>query len=352
MRHPYEDRPSYTFWYEAISNSAPGAVDPVTRREPISPHEKVATLGSCFAQHISRFLANSGFAYFVPEEGPPGLTAAERLKANYGVFSARYGNVYTPRQALQLFTRAFGTFTPQDDVWEKSGCYVDAFRPRIAEAGFATEQEVRDAAAKHLGFVRQVFTDSQWIMFTLGLTESWESRLDGAVYPLAPGVAGGAFDPARHAFRNLTFQETTADLHAFIRAVREVNPAVKILLTVSPVALVATYEDRHVLSSTACSKAILRAAADEMERAYANVIYFPSYEIVTSPSTEGRYLADDLREVNSLGVGHVMRLFEKHFMLPPAAEQDGDAGTSLAPPHTTGPVVCDEEEIQSVMNRR
>ena len=38
--------------------------------------------------------------------------------------------------------------------------------------------------------VREVFETCDVFVFTLGLTEGWVSTLDGAVYPLAPGVAG------------------------------------------------------------------------------------------------------------------------------------------------------------------
>jgi len=90
---------------------------------------------------------------------------------------------------------------------------------------------------------------------------------------------------------------------------------VKILLTVSPVPLVATYEKRHVLVSNTVSKSVLRVAADEVERAFDNVIYFPSYEIITSPANSGKYYQDDLRRVTDIGIDHVMRVFSKHFLV-------------------------------------
>ncbi len=120
---------------------------------------------------------------------------------------------------------------------------------------------------------------------------------------------------------------------------------IKILLAVSPVALMTTYESRHVLTSTVCSKSILRVAADEGERRFEKVIYFPSYEIITSPSAEGRYDADDLRQVNQLGVDHVMRVFKHHF-------SDNSDWQSRKPDSTPTdvfsdtPIVCDEEEMK------
>lgn len=340
--NPYSGLPPEAFWGN-VAQAAPGALDPCVRGEIISPTAKIATLGSCFAQHLSSYVAQSGLTYFVSEAAPSGLNDAEARVRGYGVFSARYGNVYSVRQALQLFQRAFGQFQPEDDVWERDGRFIDAFRPRIEPQGFDSAEAVRAEAVRHLACVERVFKEADWLIFTLGLTEHWRSTIDGAVYPLAPGVAGGKFDPARHAFANATVSECASDLAALIEGAAKINPKLKILLTVSPVALMATYEPRHVLASTVCSKSILRAAADETERRFKNVIYFPSYEIVTSPAAEGRYYADDLRQVNCLGVDHVMRVFAKHFIAP-AADKKAPGQPYILP--RSADVVCDEEELQ------
>ncbi len=341
--NPYAALPAGSFWGEAVTFAAPGALDPCVRGEIIPPTAKIATMGSCFAQHLSAQVARSGLTYFVPEAAPAGMSDAAARAAGYGVFSARYGNVYSVPQALQLLRRALGQFRPQDDVWEREGRFVDAFRPRIAPDGFDSAEAVRAEAARHLACVERVFRESDWLIFTLGLSEHWRSRLDGAVYPLAPGVAGGRFEPARYEFANATVGETVADLTALVEEAVRVNPGLKILLTVSPVALMATYEPRHVLTSTVCSKAILRAAADEVERRFKNVIYFPSYEIITSPAAEGRYYADDLRQVNRLGVDHVMRVFARHFIDAPGAQ--AHPGEAYVLPRSDD-VVCDEEDLQ------
>ena len=43
------------------------------------------------------------------------------------------------------------------------------------------------------------------------------SVMDGAVFPLAPGVAGGALS-RKYAFHNFTVTEMTADLSKFLRS--------------------------------------------------------------------------------------------------------------------------------------
>ncbi|MBV9858889.1 MAG: GSCFA domain-containing protein [Alphaproteobacteria bacterium] len=353
--HPYRDLPDFCFWSRAMTWPAPGHIDPVTTAPQVRDDELIATIGSCFAQHLARHLKARGLKYFVSENAPDGLSEAKAHRRNYGIFSARYGNVYTVRQAVQLLDRAFGRFTPEEIAWPRDGGFVDPFRPQIEPEPFSSVAHVMRSALDHLAHVREVFTRCDWLVFTLGLTEAWRAKSDGAVYPLAPGVAGGTFDPDRYEFVNFGIDEVRADLALFVDRLASVNKKARVLLTVSPVPLIATYEQRHVWVSTTYSKAVLRIAADEIERRYSNVFYFPSYEIITSPAAGGRYYRDDLREVTEIGVRHVMRVFEAHYLQElhsgklsfeeqlendPVSSENGRAAPAI---------VCDEEVIQKAL---
>jgi hypothetical protein len=308
-------------------------------------------MGSCFAQHLARHIRRLGLTYYVAECAAPSLSAAEASARGFEVFSARYGNIYTVRQAVQLFDRSFGAFTPADAVWQKDEGFVDAFRPQIEPQPFASVDDVQGSAVEHLGYVRDVFLKSSWIVFTLGLTEAWQSKLDGAVYPIAPGVSGGTFRPDKYAFVNFGVDDVRRDLFELIDKIHEVNPACRILLTVSPVPLIATYGTRHVWTATTYSKAVLRIAADEAERRYSHVTYFPSYEVITSPAAGGRYYADDLRQVTELGVEHVMRLFETHYVSQSDAGSSTSKNATEASAWSRPDVVCDEEVIEESLAR-
>jgi hypothetical protein len=104
-----------------------------------------------------------------------------------------------------------------------------------------------------------------------------------------------------------------------------VNPDAKVILTVSPVPLMATAVDRHVLVSTTYSKAVLRVAAEAASQTLEGVHYFPAYEIVTGNHARGSYFADDLRSVREEGVRRVMSLFFEH-----ATEGAATEGTATA----------------------
>lgn len=353
-QHPYTNLPDYCFWRQSISAVAPGAVDPVTDSGfMITPEHKVATAGSCFAQHISRRLQTHGFQYMLAE--PPATDEIDAAHRGFYDFSARFGNVYTARQLLQLFDRAFGYFTPIDAVWRRAdGMLCDPFRPRIEPDGYATRRALEDDRKVHLAAVRRMFEQLDVFVFTLGLTECWISRLDGAAYPLAPGVAGGNFNPRKHEFKNFSVTEVVADLRAFLAKLKLVNPAARVLLTVSPVPLVATAEDRHVLVSTAYSKAVLRVAAEEITQENPHVGYFPSYEIITGPHAVGGYFGPDRRDVLEAGVEHVMRVFMQRMTTlgqqnPDAGAVDADILAALeateAEMTVAAGVACDEEML-------
>jgi hypothetical protein len=314
-QHPYKALPAKAFWRRSIAGAEPGSVDPVGRFDlKITRETKVATAGSCFAQHIARHLSTLGFNYFVTEPGHPILSESIRTKNNYGLFSARYGNIYTARQLVQLFKRAYGTFSPREDIWiEEDGTVRDPFRPTSQPGGFISVDEMLMDRQQHLAAVRRMFEGLDVFVFTLGLTECWASAIDGAIFPLCPGVEGGRFDPDRHVFINQTVDDVVVDLTEFVLCLKSVNPRAEIVLTVSPVPLAATAEaDAHVLAATTYSKSVLRVAAEMLTKRFGNVRYFPSYEIITGAHARGAYFAEDLRNVTENGVSHVMRLFTQH----------------------------------------
>lgn len=315
--NPYQALPEYTRWSKSVGGKNPSEVDPACAGFPfkIETNDKVSTAGSCFAQHIARHLAGNGFNYFVVEPGHPILSVKPSLASvyNYGTYSARYGNIYTSRQLLQLFKRAYGTFLPDEPIWQnRQGQLVDPFRPQIQPDGFASVQELEYDRVHHLQCVRRMFEELDFFVFTLGLTEYWYCLSDGAALPVCPGVAGGKFDKTKYAFGNLTVSDVVADMQEFADLLVKINPKAKIVLTVSPVPLAATAENRHVLVSTTYSKSVLRVAAEMMMQTNANIGYFPSYEIITGNFSRGAYYAPNLRDVVEEGVNHVMRLFLKH----------------------------------------
>lgn len=352
MNCPYYTLPPSSFWRQAVAEPSVQEFDPHLASNFRFPREaRVASAGSCFAQNISRALKERGYNYFVTEAAPGYLKPEQVELFNYGVFSARYGNIYTTLQLLQLLQRAFGDFMPADQFWtDGKGRVFDLLRPRIAPHGFASMVEAQADAAQHLKAVRKLIETTDVFIFTLGLTEGWVSTSDNTAYPTCPGCgSAGDFDPAKYAFHNLSVSETSGYLAQAIELMTAANPRIQIILTVSPVPLVATMEPRHVLQATTYSKSVLRVAAEEMIQRYANVHYFASYEVITSAKSAGAYFGKDGRSITQDGVARAMDLFFAHFTdqapdrpaTAPNIAASQDAPRDAAEPR----IVCDEDDF-------
>ena len=329
MTSPYADLPARNFWKGAVSGRSPETVSGLWQPKfSFARETRIATAGSCFAQHISRYLRARKAIVVDLERGPPGLSAANAAKYGYGIYSARYGNIYTVRHLLQLTEEALGRFAPSDAVWERDGRFFDAMRIGVEPAGLPSAEAVRQHRLQHLGRVQRLFARADVFVFTLGLTEAWTHRESGTVYPTAPGTIAGSYQPEVHAFRNFDFLEVYQDFVKFRRFAMKRNPGLKFLLTVSPVPLTATASDQHVLVATTYSKSVLRAVAGKLAEAFENVDYFPSFDLLSSASTRGAFHSDDARQITEPGVEAVMRIF---FEAQPALAQASVPAGASAP---------------------
>jgi hypothetical protein len=352
---PYSDFPARAFWRTGAGNSPPELVQQLSDcRSKLKRSEGVMTAGSCFAQHISRRLRRMGYKFLDEEPAPPWLDATAQRDFGYGIFSARYGNIYTSRQLKQLLFEAFGKFTPAERVWDTGGRYYDPFRPTIETGGFDSAEEVLISRETLLMAVRRLVKTADVFVFTLGLTECWQSKQDGAVYPTCPGAHAGTFDPDRHEFLNLSVSDVKQDLKEVFALMRRARPSIRFILTVSPVPLTATASGQHVLTATTQSKATLRAAAGEMQARFDFVDYFPSYELVTAPSFGGRFYAANKREVTEQGVNTVMNMFEREFCEDGKAELESASAPVEAVPaeaEVVEDVLCDERILEFYASR-
>lgn len=340
MISPYTGLPAQSFWRSGVVEGHP--LQPVglyKKKFSIGHDDRIATAGSCFAQHISRHLRSSGYTVLDVEPPPPNTPQELARRFGYLTYSARYGNIYTSRQLLQLAQEAFAGRDPGEIVWEKDGRYYDALRPSVEPDGLASAEDVMAHRRSHVAHVRTLLKTCTVFVFTLGLTETWEDTDMGTVYPGAPGTIAGRYDPQAVHFKNLKFSEVLEDFYAFRDIVKTVNPSVRFLLTVSPVPLTATASAQHVLPATIYSKSVLRAVAGELYDSLADVDYFPSYEIVASHPSRGFFFASNLREVSPHGVEVVMKAFlAEHAPLSREAAKKKKSGEDI---------VCEEALLEA-----
>jgi hypothetical protein len=346
---PYVGQPRHAKWRAAVGAVPRGTVDPTlpaTLR--ITPRTRIVSAGSCFAQHVRAEIVRRGYTYHITERAPASLSADAADERGYGTFSARYGNVYSAPQLLQLFTRAYGAFAPAEDVWADGDRFVDPFRPFVEPDGFASPDAVRADREQHLAATRRAFEEAEVFVYTLGLTETWRNVHDGSVYPVCPGCGVASFDPARYAFVNLDVAQTVEALTAFLTRFAAVNPRAQVVLTVSPVPLLATMSGRHVVEANTYSKSVLRVAAEMVRATHPQVAYFPAYEIVTATHRTHDYIAGDGRTVTPAAVARVMDLFFQTYAgipAPPIAP----AEPALAAAERAR-VICDEETALALLD--
>lgn len=246
----------------------------------IGPETRVTAFGSCFAGHISQHLAAIG--YSTSKQRAPGIHLSSLSEGLVNVHSL-----------LGQFEWALEGRIPPEGLWH----------------GHKAEDYGVDEAVRLQ--TRQVLLETEFFVITLGLSEIWYDEVTGGVFWRA--VPLRHVDPARHRFRVCTLAETKQALLRIAALVREHVPGAKLLFTLSPVPLAATFRDAGCLTANSASKAILRAALDEVlreagEALNRDLFYWPSYEIVNElfPCR----FTEDNRHPQPEILGFVVRLFE------------------------------------------
>lgn len=345
---PYDDLPARAFWRTAVANEAGPPKDVYRPRFPITSATRLFTAGSCFAQHLGRRLREADFAVIDEERAPRPVSDETARRFGFRLFSARFGNIYTIRQFLQLVREAKGSFQPHDAIWRKGDRYVDALRPGAEPDGLPDAASVRAHRERHLQSVLRGLKRADVVVFTLGLTEAWTHREDGLVYPSAPGVIAGRYDPAIHEFRSFDAVEAFQDFEALRSELRELNPEMRFLLTVSPVPMTATAGGEHALVANCGMKSTLRAVAATAFARFEDVDYFPSFELLTNPVSRDDFYAENRRDVSAEGVALVMeRFFAAH-----GVDGGGDEAATRAPQTQAQDVICEEELLDAFADRR
>lgn len=334
--NPYSSLPPEAFWRTAIAAKNPHQIDHLWKpKKLLQKTHRIVTAGSCFAQHIGRALKAHGYKWVDAEPAPALMPESVKKSYNYGVFSFRTGNIYTAALLRQRVGWAFGEIPVPNELWiDAEGRYFDPFRPNIEPGGFASEAEFLSSREATLKAIRTTLTGTDLFVFTLGLTEAWENREHNYVYSMCPGTVAGTFSDKDHAFRNFQYHEIRQALRATFDWLKEVNPHIRFLLTVSPVPLTATAADQHVLVATSYSKSTLRAVAGDMAANRKDTDYFPSYEIISSFPFRAMFFEPNMRSVAPEGVQFVMKSF---FDAQTRLAQKTGATTEAGQPNTSRP---------------
>jgi hypothetical protein len=248
--------------------------------EPIIyPQSRVLALGSCFASNFVEWLDRHGFN-----------------KLNMEASRALLRNPFENTAVVeQLFRWAFAELDPTTLVW------VGRDRRRIAP----TEE--------HRLALRSALTEADVLIVTLSLSELWYDKLTGEPLWRMPKEL---HDPERHGFKVLSVAETLLTLESIERIRRSYMPNLRIIYTVSPMPLAATFRPVSSLTANSASKAVVRASVDEFLRSREDLnrtyFYYPGYEIVTEMIADP-FLPDN-RHLHDFVIDAVMDQFARGFM--------------------------------------
>ena len=308
--NPYRHIAARGFWRTGVAEAGIFGLNDLWRSKWKLPKDAYfSTFGSCFAQHISRALVSRNMNWLNAEPAPGRTPKNLFSKYNYGVFSARTGNIYTAAQLLKWVRLATKTDGVDDvEYWtDDNGRVHDMLRPKIEPTGFESIEEAKASVATTARSFLQCIEKSDVFIFTLGLTEGWVNTVSQQNYSICPGTGIGEFEPDNHQFKNYSYNEILDDLNEAFEIMRNLNPNLHVLLTVSPVPLVATASGDHVLVATQYSKSVLRAVAGQLASTDERIDYFPSYEIIASTPSRANFFEPNMRSVVPEGVDLVMK---------------------------------------------
>lgn len=255
----------------------------------IGPQTNIVAFGSCFAVNIANHLSQLGF----------------------DVATKREGNAHVQRISDGL-VNVFAILQQFEWAWEKRVPAVELWHGWKAE-DFGYDEDVRLAT-------KALFDAADVFILTFGLSEIWYDEPTGEVFWRA--VPEDKFDPSRHKFRVATHAETHHCLRRIYDLIRKHRPDAKIVFTLSPVGLRATFRDVSCVTANAVSKARLRSALDQVfeEARDPAFFYFPAYEVVTSGFQMG--FTEDLRHPSAHVLTLNMKAFERFFCTTGMTEKD------------------------------
>jgi hypothetical protein len=311
------DRPESGFW--------PSPTDPRNGRSLftefpfrksakfITKETAIVSAGSCFAMEIAHELQRGGFNYLITEWNGEGRLAKVDGGPVLSDSSAAWGIIFNNPSFRQLVERAFGLREVPRILWSShawdgdKGYYMDPFREEIK---FGSPEEYLANCAAHISATREALKKAEVFIITLGLNEVWRFKMDGSVFSRSPWRIAPSF--VEHL--TLTVEENVAELQIMLDVLRQFNPGVKVIVSLSPVPLHATFlhEKYHVVEANMHSKAVLRVAAQEFIERNDEVYYLPSFELITCGIKEP--WQEDQRHVNPNAVGRVMEMFREMFV--------------------------------------
>jgi tetratricopeptide (TPR) repeat protein len=282
----------------------------------LEPGQRIFTIGSCFARNIERNLEQAGF------DVPTLAFTIDKRQWNGDPLALL--NNYVPQSIAPQIRWAFGLehFDIDKHCAEfQSGRYFDLQIPFVLKP--LPEAEIR-ANRERISAIYRNLATSNAVLITLGLIEAWYDHRAQSYINCPPPKTVVRAEPDRFELHVLEYNEVLASMRELLALLGQVCPADhRVVLTVSPVPLTATFTPNDVAVANAYSKAVLRAVVEVLVAESPNVDYFPSYESVTLTDRSLAFVDDQVHVSGSivrLNVERMMRGYVKSQSVETAAD--------------------------------
>ncbi|WP_298148237.1 GSCFA domain-containing protein [Flavobacterium sp.] len=245
----------------------------------VNHRQKQLFLGSCFATHIS-----NKFSYF-----------------GFNQVYNPFGVLFSPIACANLISSALlEKSLPQKHIINRDDHFfsLDAHSEIFGSTTAALQKRLDDASQK----LRTALLEADVLFLTLGTAFVYRYLHTGDFVANCQKVPANQFEKVL-----LTVDEITNDLQASFDLLRQYNPKIKIVLTVSPVR-----HTRDGLIENQRSKAQLLLTIEKLLCTDA-VFYFPSYEIMIDELRDYRFYESDLIHPNQMAVDYIWEKFEASF---------------------------------------
>ena len=297
LRHKYARWPHNT---ERFSDSV--AVVEHTPKFLIGPTDRFFCMGSCFARNVEEHLIYNRIRVLSRQIVSP---ASEWGGARINGFINKFTTLSMLNELDWLVTRP----EINEDLFESTG---EGWRDLQLSTG-APAVSLERAIERRTYLIDDYFArirTANVIVLTLGLNETWFDTRTQRYLNEAPTHSSVRRSPDRY---QIAITDVAANIEALERVYARLtclNPTIRVIITVSPVPMFATFSGRDVAVANTYSKSVLRAAAEAIAANNPLVDYFPTFDMVSLSPRNVAYGPDCLH-VSDRVVGILIRYFLK-----------------------------------------
>jgi GSCFA family protein len=278
--------------------------------------DRFYAMGSCFARGLEYALKRRKMS--IESAAPEFARLVPVNKERTGIGFINKYNTFSILNELRWALDPAAVFPVESIAKVTENTWSDPHaNPTLALIGLEETLERRAL----LQTVTKRIVDCRAVIITLGLAEVWRDVKAGVYLNSTPLPPLLEREPKRYELHLTSFAQNWENLEAIHALLsRYGHPDFRIVVTVSPVPLHATFLKMDVVLATTYAKSLLRAVAQQWAIAHENVDYFPSYEIVQNSDRDAIWEPDRIH-VTVAGLHHIIGLFLQSYLEKDSPEQ-------------------------------